>query len=160
MTLMKNWYLLKSKPRQENVAVDNLQNQNYRTYCPKVIINNKTVILFPGYIFIQLDKKTQNWSPIKSTKGVSNFVKFGLNFARVPNNVIEFIKTNELSTKDKIINLNNFKPGENVRITDGMFKNCVAIFKSFKSDDRVILLINLLGQQQSINTDRKLIIQI
>ena len=65
MTLMKNWYLLKSKPRQENVAVDNLQNQNYRTYCPKVIINNKTVILFPGYIFIQLDKKTQNWSPIK-----------------------------------------------------------------------------------------------
>ena len=81
-----------------------------------------------------------------------------MNFAKVPNSVIEFIKSNELNTKDKMINLNNYKLGDNVQITEGVFKNCVAIFKSFKPNDRVILLINLLGQQQSINTERKSII--
>jgi transcriptional antiterminator RfaH len=148
---MKNWYLLKTKPRQENVAIKNLENQEYCVYCPTVKINNKHVVLFPGYIFIHLDKKTDNWSPIRSTKGVVNFIRFGVIFAQVPDNVIEFIKANELITAEKFMNLNIFKPGDKVQITDGVFKNCVAIFKSFKADDRVILLMNILGQQQEIN---------
>ncbi len=114
--------------------------------------------MFPGYLFINLDNKKQNWLPIKSTKGVINFVRFGLNFAKVPNNIIHFIKKNELSTLDKIKNLDSFKPGEKVQITEGIFKNCTAIFKSFKSSDRVILLIKLLGQEQIFNTEKKSII--
>ena len=155
---MRNWYLLKTKPRQENVAIKNLENQEYSTYCPIAQIDNKYVTLFPGYIFIQLDDKTQNWSPINSTKGVSNFVRFGLNFAKVPDNVNEFIKANQLITIEKLKNLNNFKTGDKVQITDGVFKNCIAIFKSFKADDRVILLINLLGQQQAINIKQESLI--
>ena len=145
---MKNWYLVKTKPRQENVAIKNLENQEYSTYCPTVTINNKQVVLFPGYIFIHLDKKKENWSPIRSTKGVVNFVRFGLNFAQVPDSVIEFIKANQLINKEKLINLNKFKLGDKVQIIDGVFKNCVAIFKSSKSEERVILLMNLLGNNK------------
>ena len=148
---MKNWYLVKTKPRQEIVAIKNLENQEYSSYCPIVTINNKHVVLFPGYIFIHLDKKIENWSPIRSTKGVVNFIRFGLIFAQVPDNVIELIKANQLITTEKLKNLNNFKPGDKVQITDGALKNYVAIFKSFKSDERVILLMNILGQQQAIN---------
>ena len=151
MNFMKNWYLIKTKPRQEKTAILNLENQKYTTYCPIVIINNKQVVLFPGYIFIHLDKSKENWSPIRSTKGIVNFVRFGLNFAQIPDNVIEFIKANQLSNKEKLINLNKFKPGDKVQISDGVFKNCIAIFESFKSDERVILLMNILGQQQAIN---------
>ena len=155
---MRNWYLIKTKPRQENVAIKNLENQEYSTYCPTVKINNKYVVLFPGYIFIHLDKMKENWSPIRSTKGVVNFVRFGLNFAQAPDTVIEFLKANELINKEKFINLNKFKPGEKVQITDGVFKNCVAIFKSFKSEERLILLMNLLGQQQTINIKQESVI--
>ena len=155
---MRNWYLIKTKPRQENVAIKNLENQEYSTYCPIATINNRNVVLFPGYLFIHLDNESQNWSPIRSTKGVLNFVRFGLNFAQAPDTVIEFLKANELINKEKFINLNKFKPGEKVQITDGVFKNCVAIFKSFKSDERVILLINLLGQQQAINIKQESLI--
>ena len=90
------------------------------------------MVLFPGYIFIHLDKKQENWSPIRSTKGVLNFVRFGLNFAQVPDTVIEFLKANQLINKEKLTNLNKFKLGEKVQITDGVFKNCVAIFKSYQ----------------------------
>jgi transcriptional antiterminator RfaH len=158
MRYMKNWYLIKTKPRQENVAMKNLENQEYSTYCPTVTINNKSIVLFPGYLFIYLDKKKENWSPIRSTKGVVNFVRFGLNFALVPDTVIEFLKANQLINKEKLKNLNKFKLGDKVLIKDGVFKNCVAIFKSSKSEERVILLMNLLGQQQAINIKKESVI--
>ena len=54
--------------------VSNLENQEYTTYCPIVKINKKNVVLFLGYIFIYLDKHNENWSPIRSTKSVKNFL--------------------------------------------------------------------------------------
>ena len=157
---MKKWYLLKTKPRQECIAIINLENQKYCIFCPTVSINKKPVILFPGYIFIYLDKKKENWSPIRSTKGVSNFVRFGLNFAQVPQGVIDFIKTNQIVTIEKLQDLQAFKKGDKVQISDGALKNCIAIFKSFKSDERVVLLMNLLGQQQAINIKKKSVIRL
>ena len=152
---MKNWYLIKTKSRQEKIAKQNLKYQGYEAFCPIAKINNQLVVLFPGYLFTQLNDKTQNWSPINSTKGVSYFVKFGLNFAKVPTSVIEFIKTNQNITTEKLKNLNKFKTGDKVQISDGAFKNWVAIFKCYKSDERVILLMNLLGREQSLNIKEK-----
>ena len=106
--------------------------------------------MFPGYLFIYLDETSENWSPIRSTKSVLNFVKFGLSYAKVSNKIIDFIKNNELDTTNKIKKLNDFKLGDKVQITEGVFKNCVTIFQSLKSDERVMFLINLMGQQQSI----------
>ena len=155
---MKNWYLIKTKSRQEHVAIKNLENQEYITYCPTVTIKNKHIVLFPGYLFIHLDKERENWSPIRSTKGVVNFVRFGLNFAQVPDAIIKFLKANQLINKEKLKNLNKFKSGDKVLIKDGVFKNCVAIFKSSKSEERVILLMNILGQQQSITIKQESVI--
>ena len=155
---MKKWYLIKTKPRQEKKAKQNLENQGYLAFCPITKINNRLVVLFPGYLFVQLNEKTQNWSPINSTKGVAHFVKFGLNFAKVSTSVIEFIRTNQHITADKLINLNKFKPGDKVQISDGAFKNWVAIFKCYKPDERVILLMNLLGHEQSLSIKKESVI--
>ena len=155
---MNKWYLIKTKPRQEKKAKQNLENQGYVAFCPITKINNKLVILFPGYLFVQLNEKTQNFSPIYSTQGVSNFVKFGLNFAKVPTSVIKFIKTNQHITTDKLNNLNKFKPGDEVQISDGAFKNYLAIFECYKSNERVILLMNLLGHEQSLSFEKESVI--
>ena len=157
---MKNWYLIKTKSRQEHVAIKNLENQDYSTYCPTVTIKNKHIVLFPGYLFIYLDKEKENWSPISSTKGVVNFVRFGLNFAQVPDTVIKFLKSNELINKEKFINLKRFKSGDKVQITEGVFKNCVAIFNSSKPQERIVLLMNILGQQQSITIKQESVIRL
>ena len=61
---MGNWYLIKTKPRQENVAIKNLENQEYSTYCATVTINNKHVVLFPGYIFIMNYSKRAKYMKI------------------------------------------------------------------------------------------------
>ena len=155
---MKSWYLIKTKSRQEHVAIKNLKNQDYSTYCPTVKIKNKNLVLFPGYLFIYLDKEKENWSPISSTKGVVNFVRFGLNFAQVPDTVIKFLKANEPINKEKFINLNRLKSGDKIQITDGVFKNCVAIFKSSKPQERVVVLMNIIGQQQSVTIKQESVI--
>jgi len=160
MGYMNKWYLIKTKPRQEQNAILNLERQHYLVYCPSAIINHKNVTLFPGYLFIQLDPELQNFSPIKSTKGVVNFVKFGIKYAKISDSIIDFIKANELITKEKIENFNEFSTGDKVEITEGVFKNCIALVKSFKSDDRVLLLMKLLGQQQSIYVKKKSLIRI
>ena len=147
---MGKWYLIKTKPRQEKKAMQNLENQGYRSFCPIVKLNNKFVFLFPGYLFIQLNDKKQDFSPIKSTKGVLYFVRFGLSFAKVPTSVIEFIKANQHVNTNKIKKLNQFNSGDKVQISDGPFENYMAIFKCYRSDERVILLMNLLGRQQSL----------
>jgi len=155
---MKKWYLIKTKLRQENTAIINLENQGFSTYCPIVQINKKNVALFPGYVFIYLDKHDENWSPIRSTKGVINFVKFGLNFAQVPDLIIEYIRVNQANSEEKLKKLSKFKEGDKVQITDGVFKNCTAIFKSYKSEERIILLMKVLGQQQVINIKQELLV--
>ena len=88
MNCMMKWYLLKTKPKQEKIAIANLKNQNYHVYCPSAIIKKKNVVLFPGYLFIRLDKKESNHLLLLSTIsfliGSFNFVGLELLKAILP----------------------------------------------------------------------------
>ncbi len=145
---MKNWYLIQTKPKQEKMASQNLINQNFEIYYPKTQIKNKVVALFPRYIFIQLDDQNQNWSPIRSTKGVANFVRFGIKFAKVPNYIIDTIKQQESKTIDKLIDLSKFHKGDAIQIQDGALKGQQAIFSHYDRQMRAIVLLKILHQEQ------------
>ena len=157
---MKNWYLIQTKPQQEAIAMLNLSGQGYTVFHPKVVIKGKNISLFPRYLFIQLDDKTQNWTPIRSTKGVSNFVRFGLNFAKVPHQIIDLIKTQQQQTIDKIIDLSSHHQGDTVEIQIGTFKGQQATFHSYNTTDRVIVLLNLISQQQKITLDEREVVAV
>ena len=157
---MKNWYLIQTKPQQESTAVQNLSNQGFNVFYPKAIIKNKTVSLFPRYLFIELDDKTQNWTPIRSTKGVSNFVRFGLSFAKVPNQIINLIKTQQQQTIEKMIDICSHHKGDHLEIQTGAFKGQQAIFQNYNSNDRVTVLLKLIGQQQEIKLLEKEVVAI
>ena len=53
-----------------------------------------------------------------------------------------------------------FNKGDKVQITDGVFENCIAIFQSVKSEERVLILLNLLGQEQNVNIDKKSLVRL
>ena len=157
---MRNWYLIKTKPQQEVIATQNLTNQDFDVFFPKAVINNKTTPLFPSYLFIELDDKIQNWTPIRSTKGVSNFVRFGLSFAKVPNQIINLIKTQQQQTIEKMINICSHHKGDYLEIQTGVFKGQQAIFQNYNSSDRVTVLLKLIGQQQAITLDQREVIAV
>jgi transcriptional antiterminator RfaH len=157
---MKNWYLIQTKPKQEAVAQKNLSDQNYTVFCPKAIIKGKTVPLFPRYLFIELDDKSQNWTPIRSTRGVANFVRFGLTFAKVPNQIINMIKIQQQRTIEKMINICSHQQGDAIEIQTGAFKGQQAIFQNYNSNDRVTVLLKLIGQQQAITLGQREVVAV
>ena len=83
-------------------------------------------------------------------------MKFGLTYAKISNKIIDFIKQNELNTTERIKTINDFKQGDNVQITEGIFKDYIAIFDSIRSDDRVILLMNIMGRRVECFVSEKL----
>ncbi|WP_018625577.1 transcription/translation regulatory transformer protein RfaH [Kangiella aquimarina] len=148
----KGWYLVHSKPRQELRAEEHLKNQAINCVLPlieieKIIRGKRQLIsepLFPGYLFVELQTNGQDWSKIRSTRGVRDFVRFGGVPGRVPESVLEHLKILEI--RDAAIETNAPKAGDKVVITDGPFKDLEGVFKISNGEERSIVLLTILGK--------------
>jgi len=147
------WYLLQSKPHQEQRALENLRNQGFECFMPlcqreRLRRGKREIIeepLFPRYLFIHLDSIASNWSVLRSTYGVANVVRFGEQPARVPDAVIEAIAKRQL-TKEQM-----FQPGDQVCITEGPFAGLEGIFQQNDGETRVLILMQLMTKQQKLS---------
>lgn len=149
-----NWYLLQCKPNQQSRAQEHLDNQGFITYAPQLkterIIRRKRVIrdeaVFPGYVFIQLDINS-DWRALQATRGVSRTVSFNGLPHCIPQELIDGLRRQyNPQQAPKCL----FKPGDTVSITDGCFKDLQAIVKAVTSDERIIVLMNILQSQQAV----------
>ena len=75
------WFLVYTKAKEEQRAKKNLENQGFSIFLPMIAfaINNRSVStivkpMFPRYLFIKLNLEKDNWTLIKSTRGVSHMV--------------------------------------------------------------------------------------
>lgn len=145
------WYVVQTKAHKESAAVENLQRQGYVVYWPKIIkaaYRNKrwTKVLeslFPRYLFIKLEEGVDNFAPIRSTIGVQKMLEFGHQPAVVSQQIINGIQ--EQATKEHASNHPNWKPGDDIEIIQGPFAGLRGIFEAKSGDERVILLLQLLG---------------
>ncbi len=150
------WYLVHTKGRQEDTAITNLQRQHFRCYMPmlyvqKVRRGKPAVVaepMFPSYVFIQLDTsdniKGQSWSPIRSTLGVRDLVKFGGHPAKVDAGLITALHEREQLQHSNPQAL--FAAGEKVVITDGPFAGIEAIYQTADAEQRSMILLSMLNK--------------
>jgi transcriptional antiterminator RfaH len=148
------WYLLQCKTQQQARSQMHLLNQGFQIYSPehkvKRIVRGRPEIrveaLFPGYLFIQLNELS-DWRALSSTRGVNKVVSFNGRPYPVPDALIEGLQ-------QRFIQQTNpeplFKAGQKVLITEGCFKHIEAIVKAVTADDRIIVLLNILHSQQSL----------
>lgn len=150
----KAWYLVYTKARGENLAQENLNRQGFTTYLP-LMKRNKRVrgkycpiieALFPRYLFIQLDTKTDNWMPIRSTIGVSNMVRFGSIPAQVPQSLVDELLLNNdedgvYVEPDKV-----FEKGDEIEFIEGAMSGYRAIFEKYVSAERIAVLLDIVGK--------------
>lgn len=149
------WYLIHTKPGQERCALENLARQGYQSYLPtrpseKLRQGQLTVThepLFPRYLFIRLgqDDSAKSWAPIRSTKGVSRLVSFGVEPAKVADDLIELLRAQEAAVQGEPERL--FKPGERVRLTEVPYAGIEGVLHMSDGERRVIVLIELLSKQ-------------
>jgi transcriptional antiterminator RfaH len=157
----QQWYLVYAKPRQETVARMNLERQGYSVYLPLVRQPRRhkgraiSVVapMFPRYLFIQLDKHTDNWGPIRSTFGVVSIVRFGQAAAAVPNDLIAVLQSREDENGIQVLPIEQYRQGAKVRITNGGFAGYEGIFVAHSGRDRVTVLLEVLGRYTRARVD-------
>jgi transcriptional antiterminator RfaH len=155
------WYLVHTKPRQEDVALANLQRQGYECYLPLMRIERirrrkaevATEPMFPRYLFIQLDSSDQgkSWSPIRSTLGVSQMVHFGARAAKVDDALVDLLRQREQAMPVDAM----FHSGDSVVITDGPFAGIEAIYQTADADRRAFILLEILSKSVSMQIDAR-----
>lgn len=153
------WYLVYTKPSQENRALFNLERQGFECYLPlirvKKIKRKKINIIqepmFHRYLFLHLQQgeEEQSWAPIRSTLGVSSIVRFGTRPAIIDDEIIQYFRKREQVHIDEPL----FVPGDTVKINDGPFTGLEAIFQSASSGERSIILLEILSRSVSIHID-------
>ena len=155
------WYCVQTLPKKELVAAENLALQSYRYLLPTFVKTirhaRKTTkvkrALFPGYLFVSIDMRTQPWWPIKGTIGVRNMIMDNDRPKMVPIGVVEELiaATNEdghIDYRHKI------EVGQNVRLMSGPFFNLVGRLERLDEKGRVAVLLSILGGERLVVADK------
>lgn len=154
---MQAWYLLYCKRGQIQRALEHLQRQAVNCLLPttrleKIVRGKRMAVtepLFPNYLFVEFDPEVIHTTTISATRGVNNFVRFGMQPATVPSAIIHQLSI--YNPKD-VIDPKTPYAGDDVLITHGVFAGLQAIFSEPDGETRSILLLNLLDKplQRSI----------
>ena len=160
-----SWYLVHTKARQEETALTNLERQKYRCYMPMLhfekIRRGKSVIveepMFPSYVFVQLDNSGngQSWTPIRSTLGVRELVRFGGQSPRVDPDLIGALLEREHMQQANPQAL--FAAGDKVVVMEGAFAGMEAIYQTADAERRSMILLNMLNKPVQMRIEPSLL---
>jgi transcriptional antiterminator RfaH len=152
---MMKWYAVHCLPNAERKAQQNLAQQGIESYLPYYVKTRRharkaeqvRAPLFPRYIFVRLDVECQRWRMINSTFGVSHLVCSSDHPAALPDKVVAEIRNRE--GDDGAVKLGRLiqpKPGDRIRFVDGPMLDQIGIFECERDEDRVVILLSLLGR--------------
>ena len=152
------WYLIYTKPRQEQQALENLERQGYQCYLPVLrkerLRQNQVMVadepLFPRYLFICLERgrSAKSWAPIRSTRGVSRLVSFGVEPAPIDDGLVDFLRSAEAAARSSPIRM--FSKDERVKLTAGPFAGMEGIYQMADGERRAFVLIEFLSKSVTL----------
>lgn len=152
---MSQWYVAHCQPNGEQKALFHLRRQGYEAYLPVYKkqrrharrVDHVMAPLFPRYLFIRLELGVDHWRPIRSTVGISHFVCQGERPVAVPDGIVESIQAREDNKGCVALNeAERFKKGDPVQLAQGPLSDQVALFDRIADDQRVVVLLELLGR--------------
>ena len=151
--MSKEWFILQLKSNSHHLAAKNLTRQGFETFLPlndatsrrasRFINTSKP--LFPGYMFIRFDKAESEWHKINSTYGVSRLITFNSILKSIPTIFVDHLMERyDLSGK--------LKKGDKVTVLKGPFANFIATVEKYEADQRIWILMDLMGRTAKIQT--------
>ena len=154
--MMKRWYAVYTQSRMELWARGNLWERDVEVYLPRYHKRRRharrsewiAAPLFPRYLFVRADLLRTGRRLISAAPGVVELVSMGSEPAALADAVIEDIRARE--GEDGLIDLEAeraLRPGDEVRVCEGPFRDAVGLFAAAGDSERVFVLLNLLGRQ-------------
>ena len=167
---MKTWLLIYCKPRQDSLAAANLQRQGFTVYSPEIRVAGHEMglrtrlqpveRLFPGYVFIHVDPGVQSISPVRSTRGVLHFVRFGARFASASEEIIERVRRNVVECSQRMALRHTLQKGDKIKVNGSGFNDIDGVFSSSHGAERVRILLNVLGREAEVSVPREFVARV
>lgn len=163
----QTWYVAYTKPRQERIALENLERQGFQAYLPMFKMFRKPrrgrpaqqdgflayEPMFPRYVFFRPDSPRQSLGTLRSTRGVASVVGFGAGFACVPPELLQSVRAAEQARNQADIGqISPFQPGCRVRLSDPALGGLEGLVQE-TSSKRVVVLLEILGRQKTLKVD-------
>ena len=157
--MSEEWFILQFKPNSHHQATKNLTQQGFEVFLPlhdttsrklsRFINTSKP--LFPGYMFIRFNRAETKWHKINNTYGVSRLITFNSILKSIPTSFVDnLMKRYDLS--GKLLPIQKLKKGDQVTVLKGPFANFIATVEKYEADQRVWLLMDLMGRKAKIIT--------
>ncbi len=150
-----NWYVLRSKPRKEEMVWRQAQSLGFNTFYPRLRVrpvnprSRKVRPYFPGYLFVEADLHAVGLSTFQYMPYAIGLVCFGGEPASVPEALINAIKrrVEEIAEVGGEL-FDGLKRGDQVWIQDGPFAEYQAIFDTrLDGSERVRVLLKMLNDR-------------
>jgi transcriptional antiterminator RfaH len=143
------WACAQLQANHTGLALHCLTLAGFEVYHPRIRLPRQrfgrkiltTPALFPGYAFVAIELQ---WHAARFAPGVIRIVLDGSAPARVPNAVIDEIRSRE---RDGYIELPRvrLRRGDTVRVTAGPFRGHLGLYQGMVPHERVAVLLQLLG---------------
>ena len=152
----KFWHALYVRSRTEKKVLSQLEDNGFQAYLPLVTqvkkwSDRKKKVeepLFKSYVFVYSNEK--EYIPILNIYGVVRFVSFERKAVVVPENQIlaikKFVSDFEKGEEYKMMNNEELKVGQKVRIINGPMKGLTGRLETIYNKRHLIVYIDVVGQ--------------
>ena len=150
------WHALYVRSRMEKKVLSQLEDGGYKAYLPLITqvkqwSDRKKKVeepLFKSYVFVYSNER--EYIPILNVYGVIKFVTFEKKAVVVPENQIlaikKFVSDFEKGEEYKMMNNEELKVGQKVRIINGPMKGLTGRLETIYNKRHLIVYIDVVGQ--------------
>lgn len=154
------WFVAKTQPHKERLALVNLDNQRFRAFCPMIRktvrrsrkLIDRTVPLFPGYVFIK--GRADQMRPVRGTLGIQYLITEASGRPRcMPHGLVEALQR---STGPQGIAAagTDRSVGEEVRVLAGPLADRMGIIEKLDDAGRVHVLLEIMARTVRVELAR------
>ncbi len=170
-TKIRNWYIIHTYSGFEKKVAETLKSRiqasGLHEQFGEIMVPTEDVIemrggkkvvtpklFYPGYVLVEMEMNDDTWHLVRSTPRVTGFVGSGqkpspLTFEEV-DRIVHRVEVAAEHPKPKL----DFEKGENVKITDGPFKDFTGVVDEV-NDDRSTLrvMVTIFGRATPVELD-------
>jgi transcriptional antiterminator NusG len=169
--MSKQWYIVHTYSGYEARVRDNLKQRveamGMEEDIGEVLIPTEDVVemkegkkkvtarkFFPGYVLINMEMSDEGWHLVKNTPKVTGFVGMGNKPTPLSQEEVDRIITQVTVSAEKPKPKFSFKPGEQVRITDGPFSNFTGTVEELNEDKSTLkVMVTIFGRATPVELD-------
>ena len=171
LNMAKNWYIIHTysgfekkvaEALRARIAVENLSGKFGEIMVPtedvieikqgKKVVTSK--LFYPGYVLVEMEMDDETWHVVRSTPRVTGFVGSGptptaLTLEEV-DRIVHRVEVAAENPKPKL----EFERGENIKITDGPFKEFTGAVEEINADRSTLrVMVTIFGRATPVELD-------